>query len=317
MDYINKFLSNAEPKKLSNLEKLTLSYSIIAQFKHELFDKNYKPRLKKEYYPESQLLDWMDIVSQTPIFKFFKHYFHVDIYGEKNIPDKTGALLIANHATIFLADLAPIYIGVYEKKHRWLYGLAFKMLADSDLLKTIGGVKGERDLGVKILEEDNLAIACPGGIVEACKPFYDNYKIMAVEGFSDDHCGYVKTAWVAKKPIIPVVSIGAEETIFILGNIKPIVKIIIESLYKNPLLHNHPSFQRLYELVDFAKVIPLPLNLFPLKSKVTAYVGEPIDVRELIGNSANQKDFAFVNKLVMTKLQKMINLNLKDKKSLK
>ncbi|MEA3378356.1 MAG: hypothetical protein U9Q69_01830 [Nanoarchaeota archaeon] len=316
MGYIERFLKEKKAHKLSTLEKIALTGEIIWQFKEEIFNVNYRAKLKEDFFPEQRLVGWFDTASQSYIYKFFKQYFNSQMFNSENLPSKKGALLVANHSTIFLADVAPIYIGAYEKKRRCLYGLAFKMIAKSDILKTIGGVNGTRDLGMKLLKEDKLTLVCPGGILDACKPFYDSYLVKPVGGFSPEHCGYVKIAFATNKPIIPVAVIGAEETAIILGDAKGFVKKCMGLLDMAFSLRKGPWFNSLYELVDFAKVVPFLLNYLPLKGNIEAYVGTEINVREFIGDNPQQEDFAFVNQLVMSRLQGMIDKGLKKRKHL-
>lgn len=309
MDYIERFLRNEEPNNLSMLEKLALTHSALKQAKKELLNSGYKRRLTELYYPEEHLVKWHDTLNQTMIADFFIRYFKPRLYNAENIPGKTGAMLVANHSTIFLADMAPIYFGLHEKR-RCAYGLAFRMFGESDLLKTIGGVPGKIGNAVRILEDDKLALVCPGGILDACKPFYERYIVRRVEGFADDNCGYVKAAYEANKPIIPVGIIGAEETLISLADIKPFVEKIMNELDRVYGLKGIPRVKELYRLVEFAKVVPLIANVFPIKSTVEAYAGEQIDVRAIAGNNPSQKDFAHVNHTVMSHLQGIIDKGL-------
>ncbi|MFH1065557.1 MAG: 1-acyl-sn-glycerol-3-phosphate acyltransferase [Nanoarchaeota archaeon] len=309
MDYIERFLRNKEKKKLSKLENLALTADALKQAKKELLNSGYKKRLNDLYYPEEHLVKWHDTLNRTVIADFFMKYFKPKLYNAENIPDKTGAMLVANHSTIFLADIAPIYFGLHEKR-RCAYGLSFRMFGESDLLKTLGGVPGKMENAVRLLEDDKLALVCPGGILDACKPFYDRYIVRQVEGFADDNCGYVKAAYEAGKPIIPIGIIGAEETLITLADMKPFVEKIMQKLDDIYGLKQLPRVKELYKLVEFAKVVPLVANIFPIKSTVEAYAGEQIDVRALAGNNPSQNDFAHVNHTVMSHLQSIIDRGL-------
>ncbi|MDI6737980.1 MAG: hypothetical protein QME12_05715, partial [Nanoarchaeota archaeon] len=175
---------------------------------------------------------------------------------------------------------------------------------------TFGGVVGRQDIARELLDEGRLALVCPGGIYDACKPFYERYFVRSVGGFSPEHCGYVKTAYYAGKPIIPIAVVGAEETLLTLADAKPLVLGIMKRLDKMFGLRKSPRLGELYRLVDFARVVPLVMNLFPFPSKVDAYAGKPIDVREMLGTRPSQKDFAYVNSAVMSRLQGLIDKGL-------
>ncbi|MDD4877762.1 MAG: 1-acyl-sn-glycerol-3-phosphate acyltransferase [Candidatus Nanoarchaeia archaeon] len=310
MDYIQRFLSDEEPKKLSSLEKMLLTASALKQIDSEMLNSKYQHKLNELYYPEEKIVNWLDTLNQSYLWQFFEKYFKPRLYNAENIPDKTGAMLIANHSTIFLADLAPVYFGVHEQKRRCVYGMAYKMFGQSDFLKTIGGVIGKMENAVKLLNDDKLLIVCPGGILDACKPFYERYLVRPVEGFAPENCGYIKAAYKAGKPIIPVGIIGAEETLFTLTDMKPFVKKVMGWLDEKYSLSKKPRIKELYGLVDFAKIIPLPLNLLPFRSNVEGYAGQPIDVRKIVGENPVQEDYARANSVVMQSLQTLIDKGL-------
>ncbi|MFA5887546.1 MAG: 1-acyl-sn-glycerol-3-phosphate acyltransferase [Candidatus Nanoarchaeia archaeon] len=314
MDYIQRFLSDDEPKRLSALEKIALTASALKQLDSEILNSKYEHKLKELYYPEEKIVKWLDTFNQSYLWQFFEKYFNPKLYNAENIPDKSGAMLIANHSTIFLADMAPIYFGVHEQKRRCVYGMGYKMFGQSDFLKTIGGVLGKMENAVKLLNDDKLLIVCPGGILDACKPFYERYLVRHVEGFAPENCGYIKAAYKAGKPIIPVGVIGAEETLFTFTDMKPFVKKVMGWLDEKYALSKKPRIKELYGLVDFAKIIPLPLNLLPFKSNVEAYAGEPIDIRAIVGENPKQEDYAKANYVVMGSLQTLIDKGLRKRK---
>ncbi|HII16208.1 MAG TPA: hypothetical protein HA362_07940 [Nanoarchaeota archaeon] len=316
MDYIECFLGAPEPYKLSGLEKIALAGAALQQVRKEMLNSGYEHRLTEPYYPEQRIVKWLDMLNQTPVAQLFMGYYHPKLFGAENIPSETGAMLVANHSTIFFADMAPIYFGVHEQKRRCVYGLAYKMLGQSDFLKTIGGVQGRMESAVRLLEDDRLVLVCPGGILDACKPFYNRYFVRPVEGFSPENCGYAKAAYMAGKPIIPVGVIGAEETLLTFADMKPLVEKLMAGLDRMFGLKKIPRLKELYQLVDFAKVIPLPANLLPFKNDVEAYAGNQIDVRAIAGENPSQRDFARANAVVMDTLQGIIDRGLAKRKGL-
>ncbi len=310
MDLIDFFLENRGDRKPSGLEKLTLFCSFLKQLNREI-DPNYQSRFSEPYCPEDKILSWLDLVSQTSFYQFFKVYYRPELQGIEKIPDKGGAMLVSNHTTPFFADVTPIYFGIYEKKRRVVYGLGEKILKNSDILKMIGGTKGSREMGMKLLKDDKLTLVCPEGIDGACRPWYLRNQIIPVKGFDPSNLGYLKLAYAADKPLIPIANVGAEKTIFILGNVRPEVGRIaeyIDSHFGSKLCDLEEGALR--DILKL-KIVPLPLNLFPLPSKVDAYVGDPIDVREMLGSRPEQQDFAQVNRLVMGSLQELMYNRIK------
>ena len=97
MKYIDLFLSDPNPKELSALEKITLSYEMAYQLGYEIFGKGYRHRITEEYFPEDKLVRWIGTMSQSYIYGFLKKYFSTSIEGAENIPEKTGALIADHH----------------------------------------------------------------------------------------------------------------------------------------------------------------------------------------------------------------------------
>ncbi len=317
MNYIDEFLSTDRPhQQLAANEKAALSYAFLRQTIAEIFNPDYEPRLAEAYFPEEKMLAWMDKFSQLPGYQFLKLYYRPEIHDVEKIPDKEGAMLVSNHTTIYLGDVTPLFLGVYERKRRILHGMAHHVFNRSDVIKTIMCVPGNKATALKLLKEDKLVLVCPEGILGACKPWKQNHLVLPLEGFSKTGMGYLKVAYESGKPVIPVANVGAEETVLIFGDVKPFVNQAIKSIDDLFEIRKEKWGKGLLDFMEKVKVVPLLANLFPFPGKVDAYVGEAIPVRALLGNNPRQEDFWEVNKLIMGSLQQQINQHLRKKKTL-
>lgn len=314
MDYIDLFLSD-HPKKLSNLEKLNFTLATIKQFNNEVYGKKYQQKLTKEYYPEDKIVSFLDLFSQTPFYKGFVWMYGAQIEGLENIPKDDGALLVSNHSTIYLADIAPLYFNVHKQLRRITYGLGHKIFRYSDLIKTLGGTYGRRDIATKLLSEGNLALSCPGGILDACKPVKKSYQVQKVEGFSDTGLGYLRVAHAAKKPIIPVINIGAEENVLILGNAKPVVEKLFNGLDSLIDFYDSSTGKKLSRLIEDVKLVPIVVSP-PIRRNVKTYIGNQIDPITEIGLNPTDEEFQKLNDYVIETLQNMIDSKLRQTKPL-
>lgn len=317
MDYVGEFLSTYKRKEyFSKRDVKDLSQAFFIQTLGEIFNPYYEPRLPLPYYPEEKVLAWMDKFSQTSFYRFLKLYFRPELhYGEK-IPEKEGALIVSNHNTVFFADVASVFMGVYEQRQRALYGLTHNIFKRSDVVKTIVGAPGNKTNAIKLLKENKLVLVCPEGILGACKSWKQNNRVLPVEGFSKTGMGYLRVAYESGKPIIPVANVGAEETALIFGDVKPLVDQTIKSIDDLFKIRDEKWGKGLLDFMTKVKVVPLLVNLFPLPSKVDAYVGDAIPVRELLGNNPQPEDYWELNKLVIESLQQQINRHLRKKKTL-
>jgi len=309
MDYSDTFLSFTRPRKLSRLESIILNYSLLHKLAEEGFSKNYEKKLLQDYYCEDKLLSWLDMISQTPGYKLFRQYYRPELHNIDNIPSTGGALLVSNHSSIFFGDVAPIYIGVYEKRRRLVYGLGHKLLKDSDFLKSIGGIYANRDLAIRLLTDDKLTLVCPEGIEGACRSKLHAYHVREVQGFSRNAMGYLKVAYKADKPIIPIATIGGEESCLILGNIKPQVSFMFNLLDRTLHISRYNLGKKSLEWIEGSKIIPLLLAP-PLPLKVHGYVGKPINVRDYVDKNERLEDYIKANNVVMSSLQELIDKGL-------
>lgn len=289
-----------------------LNTKMFLKLAEEFASPIYRPKLNGAYQDEQKILTWLDTVNQTPFFRWFRAYYRPEIHGAEKIPDD-GALLVSNHSTPYLADVGCVYIAMYDKRRRVVYGLGFDILKDGDVIKTIGGTYGTRETGIQLLRDGKIAMACPEGAVGACRPFYDKNRILEVVGFKKKNLGYLKIAHEADRPIVPVATVGGGDTVITLADVKrPVTGLmaLIDSVI--PYSRTHIG-NKLLGLANGVPIIPLIITP-PLPSKVTAYVSDPIDVRKELGPSPSQEDYWALNVHVMKTLQALIDKEIGLKK---
>jgi 1-acyl-sn-glycerol-3-phosphate acyltransferase len=294
MDYMEKFFSkDGLAKKLSLKDKLSLTHEMGMQLFREVWT-SYQNQLTDSYVSESEMLTWLDNVSQTPAHKLAITYFNPKLHNIERLP-KEGGLIVTNHTTMFLADVLPVLHGVYEKRHRIVYGLFHRVFGESDMSKTLIGAPGKRDVAIKMLKEGKYLLVCPEGIYGACRPFYNPHKIIREEGFKK--MGYIDVAREANVPIIPIGNVGASETMINLGNMK------------KPVSCMFGWHKRISRMVKVSKIVPMPINLLPLPSSVDAYIGDPIYISKQDSNLE-------INEMVINCLDELITNGLKERRKL-
>lgn len=313
MDYLETFFSDNQGRILSPLEQILLMGALVKQLVKEINDDPYQPRITTDYCDEEQIISMYDLLRQTVFYRGAKKMYDFELHGFDKIPNEEGAMLLTNHATIYFGDLAPIFFGAHEKKRRAVYVLAHKIFEKSDFAKTLGFNYGKKPLGIELMEQDKLTLVCPGGQAEACKPWYRSYQVRPVMGFSKKAMGYLKIAYETNKPIIPIANIGAEETVLILKeDVKPPVEKLIRYADQTLKIGTKKFGKNLFHLLNIVKTVPLIASL-PLRSKVEIFVGEPINVRNCLGNHPNQEDYWQVNLQIIKILQEMIDEKLEGR----
>ncbi|PIN70526.1 hypothetical protein COV93_01145, partial [Candidatus Woesearchaeota archaeon CG11_big_fil_rev_8_21_14_0_20_43_8] len=239
----------------------------------------YKSKIDASFLTEDDLSKWYGELEKTFYYKLGKLYFRPEIHGVENIPKSGGAVLVANHSNVLPWDGLSLAMKIYESIGRTCYGMAHRLFESSDLVKTLGGVVADRDIATDLLLKDNLLMTFPGGIKDACKPFYHRYEVRPVGGFANGNYGYLRVSLAAKKPIIPIAIIGAEETHLTLAEVKDIFDPIAK-FGLGKLSERYSSAALALKIWGLVKVVPLTVNWIPFPSKIHIFVGRPMEFQD-------------------------------------
>jgi 1-acyl-sn-glycerol-3-phosphate acyltransferase len=212
-----------------------------------------------------------------------KRWYRAEVRNVENIPPAGGALLVSNHSGgMFTPDVlifAPAFYDTFGYD-RPLYTLAHYGLFLGPLdgwLRRLGVIEANRENAAAALHSDAVVLVFPGGD-------YDSYRPTSSANTVDfdGRTGYVRTAIEAGVPIVPIVSIGGQETqLFLtrgnwlarrLGLTKAQINIL-------PLSFGFP----------FGLSAVLPPNL-PLPAKIVTEVLEPIDVIARFGDDPDVEE---------------------------
>jgi 1-acyl-sn-glycerol-3-phosphate acyltransferase len=197
-----------------------------------------------------------------PLRMLYRHYFRVECLGVENLPRDTGALIVANHSGTVPVDSLMLAIAVHDEtpnhRHLRLLGadLVFRMPVLSELARKGGTTLACNPDAERLMRRGELVGVFPEGFKGVGKPYRDRYKLQRF-----GRGGFVSAALRTGAPIIPVSIVGAEEIYPIIGNIKPLARVL-----GLPYLPVTPLFPWLG-----------PLGLLPLPSKWLIRFGEPID----------------------------------------
>src|SRR6185295_16226285 len=142
-----------------------------------------------------------------------KRYFRAEVRGLDSLPGAGGALVVSNHSGgMFTPDVLVFAPAFYEKFgfDRPVYTLGHSMIfmgPIGDLLHRAGVIEASRENAAKALRDGAVVLVFPGGD-------YDSYRPTFTENITDfaGRTGYVRTAIETGIPIVPMVSIGAQET---------------------------------------------------------------------------------------------------------
>ncbi|MGX9791592.1 lysophospholipid acyltransferase family protein [Mycobacterium sp. MMS18-G62] len=209
-----------------------------------------------------------------------KRYFRSEVRGLANIPPGPS-LVVGNHSGGLLTpDMSVFAVGYYDKYgyDRPLYTLAHDMLFNTpaaELLRRTGVVRATRENAAAALDRGAVVMVFPGGDHDAYRPTVERNHI----GFGG-RTGYVATALEAGVPIVPAVSVGAQETQLYLTRGTWLSRALGLSglgrkIARSDMLPITLGF-------PFGLSVLLPLNM-PLPTKIVTQVLPPIDIAARFG----------------------------------
>jgi 1-acyl-sn-glycerol-3-phosphate acyltransferase len=156
----------------------------------------------------------------------YKHWFRVEWEGLEKIPESGGALLICNHAGAIPSDAPVIMHGIEEELGRPVYGMADFFFRRVPWVGTAwsraGGLSAHPDNALRLLrDQGQLALVFPEGTKGPSKTYSERYRLRRF-----GRGGFVEIAMRAGVPVIPIVCIGAEESMPIMFRLSSAAKML-------------------------------------------------------------------------------------------
>lgn len=152
------------------------------------------------------LMDWL-----------YDSYFRCETELEADVPDGP-VLVVANHngmtgtpdmfchMTAFWRRYSPRRVG-----YGLMHDVPFSVPGAGAWLNAAGAIAANQENGRLALDRGAAVLVFPGGDVDACKPFRDRYRV----DFGRRR-GFIRLAIREQVPIVPVVSAGAHESLYLL-----------------------------------------------------------------------------------------------------
>jgi 1-acyl-sn-glycerol-3-phosphate acyltransferase len=207
-------------------------------------------------------------------------WFRGEVRGLGNIPESGPVLLVGNHSggnltpdTIVFTLAFNAYFGVERAFYQLAHNLVLAMPALGSLRK-FGTVAASPRNARKALESGAALLVYPGGDYDAHRPSWQSQRIDF-----DRRKGFVRLALEQDVPIVPVVSIGGQETALFLTRGDRLARLL--------------ALDRMFRLkvLPISIAAPWGLNIgdmlghFPLPAKITVETLPAIDLRAEFGPS--------------------------------
>jgi 1-acyl-sn-glycerol-3-phosphate acyltransferase len=205
-------------------------------------------------------------------------YFRGEVRGLGNIPEEGPVLLVGNHSggnltpdtTVFTLAFSA-YFGVERRFYQLAHNLVLSM-PGLGFLRKFGTVAASPANAEKALRSGAAVLVYPGGDHEVHRPSWHSQRV----DFAGRR-GFIRLALEHDVPIVPVVSIGGQETALFLSRGETLSKLLgLDRLLRLKVLPISIAVPWGINVGDFLGHIPLP-------AKITVEALPPIRLRDEFG----------------------------------
>jgi 1-acyl-sn-glycerol-3-phosphate acyltransferase len=226
-------------------------------------------------------------------------YFRADVRGLERIPPEGPVLLVGNHSggtwiadTFIFAQSFYDHFGAQRRFHQLAHDLVFKVPGLRALVQRYGTVPASPANMARALKRGAALLVYPGGDHETFRPSWESDRVDF-----DQRTGFIELALEHRVPIVPVVSIGGQETALFLGRGRRLARALqLDRRFRLKVLPPvlGPPFG--------VTVLDLPGRV-PLPAKISIRILAPIDLREQLGEDPDPHDGY---KLVTSRMQRTL-----------
>jgi 1-acyl-sn-glycerol-3-phosphate acyltransferase len=205
-------------------------------------------------------------------------WFRGEVRGLGNIPDSGPVLLVGNHSGGNMTPDTGVFtlaFSTYFGVERHFYQLAHNLVLSMphlSFLRKFGTVAASPENARKALESGAALLVYPGGDYEVHRPAWQRNRV----DFGG-RTGFIELALEQEIPVVPVVSIGGQETALFLSRGEGLARLL--------------ALDRLFRLkvLPISLALPWGLNIgdmlghIPLPAKITIETLPAIDLRAEFG----------------------------------
>jgi 1-acyl-sn-glycerol-3-phosphate acyltransferase len=205
-------------------------------------------------------------------------YFRADVRGLEKIPAEGPVLLVGNHSggnvtpdtTVFTIAFVA-YFGAERRFYQLAHNLVVSM-PGLGWLRKYGTVAASPDNAQLALEKGAALLVYPGGDYEVHRPSWETAKV----DFGRRK-GWIRLALEHDVPIVPVVSLGGQETSLFLSRGERLSKLLrLDKMFRLKVLPISIAPPWGLNIGDMAGHLPLP-------AKIRVRVLDPVHLREEFG----------------------------------
>jgi 1-acyl-sn-glycerol-3-phosphate acyltransferase len=234
-------------------------------------------------------------------------YFRADVKGLENVPAEGPVLLVGNHSggnmtpdTLVLSLAFNTYFGVERRFYQLAHNLVVSMPFLASLRK-YGTVAASPENAKKALDSGAALLVYPGGDYEVHRPSWESARVDF-----NGRKGYVKLALEHNVPIVPIVSLGGQETALFLSRGERLARLLrLDKTFRLKVLPISIAPPWGLNVGDMLGHVPLPAKL-----QIRALPA--INLKERFGRDP---DIDEVDEYVLAKMQATLD-SLKEQRTL-
>jgi 1-acyl-sn-glycerol-3-phosphate acyltransferase len=212
------------------------------------------------------------------LWLFASIWYRGEVRGLGNVPDSGPVLLVGNHSggnmtpdTLVFTLAFSSYFGVERTFYQLAHNLVLSMPGLGQLRK-FGTVAASHDNARKALESGAALLVYPGGDYEVHRPSWLRNRV----DFGSRK-GFLRLALEQDVPIVPVVSIGGQETALFLSRGETLARLLrLDKMFRLKVLPISLALPWGLNVGDMAGHIPIP-------AKITIETLPAINLREEFG----------------------------------
>ncbi len=259
-------------------------------------------RIARSWVPQADLDERdPDYIREAlpPLWLLSSFYHRSQVRGLENIPEEGPALLVGNHSggnlvvDTFIFTLAfTAYFGAERAFYQLAHNLVLSM-PGLGFLRKFGTVAASPENAHRALSSGAALLVYPGGDWETHRPVWQTTKV----DFGGRK-GFLRQAYEERVPIVPIVSLGGQETALFLSRGEWLARALrLNKLFRLKVLPISVAPPWGLVVGDLIPRIPLP-------AKIRIQVLEPIDLRERYGDAI---DFDAAYNDVVATMQKALD----------
>ena len=207
-------------------------------------------------------------------------YFRGEVRGLERIPAEGPVLLVGNHSGGNVTPDTGVFtlaFNTYFGVERRFYQLAHNLVVSMPylgFLRKYGTVAASPENANKALDTGAVLLVYPGGDYEVHRPSWDSGKVDF-----NRRKGFIRLALDKGVPLVPVVSVGGQETALFLSRGEWLAKLLrLDTTFRLKVLPISLSLPWGLNVGDMLGHVPAP-------AKITIQVLQPIDLAERYGKN--------------------------------